>query len=146
MGKDKQHSKASLQVSVDTENQNIHFTTSSNNNNNGDLKKFESTASPMLITKRSSDIISDGAIDLATINEKSLPDIVNMSKMESANGSHGHGIMSPFEDFNDDSDSDPIVDPPHQQLSSSSSASVNILMENTSNNNKLLGNVQVSQV
>lgn len=132
MGKDKQHSKASLQTpsAVEPETQ-IH------NNNNSDVKN-----SPMVLMKRSSDIISDGEIDMAMLNEKSLPDVVNMSKIDGAisNGSHVHGIISPFEPL-DESDSDDAI--PHQQLSSSSSASVNILMDN---NTKLMGNVQVSQV
>jgi hypothetical protein len=68
-----------------------------------------------------------------------------MNKADGAVNNGSHGIMSPFEAFDDDSDSDDaIVDPPHHQLSSSSSASVNILMD--SNSNKLVGNVQVSQV
>jgi hypothetical protein len=135
MGKDKQNSKASLQITVELDNQN-------HNHNNGDLKNAQTATA-----KRQSDVILDGGIDLATLNEKLLPDIVNMSKTDVAVSNGSHGIMSPFESLNnDDSDSDgPIVDPPHQQLSSSSSASVNILMDSTSNN-KLVGNVQVSQV
>lgn len=136
MGKDKQHSKASLQAPPEPEPQNY-------SNNNGELKN--STNSPMEMTKRPSDI--DGSIDMATFNEKLLPDVVNTSKIDGvvSNGA-AHGIISPFESLNDDSDSDEaIADMPHQQLSSSSSASVNILMDNNSNN-KMMGNVQVSQV
>lgn len=133
MGKDKQHSKASLQLVPEPE-------PSNHSNNNGDLKN--SVSSPLVITKRPSEILSDGGIDMATLNEKLLTDVVNKSKIDS-NGAHG--IISPFDSLNDDSDSDgAIVDPPHQQLSSSSSASVNILMD--SSNNKMMGNVQVSQV
>lgn len=140
MGKDKQNSKASLQVAhVETENQ-VH----SNNNNNGDLKN--SSNSPMLLMKRSSDITSDGGIDMATLNEKSLPDVINMSKIDGTVSNGSHGIISPFEALADDSDSDEaIVDPPHRQLSSSSSASINIMMD-SSGNNKMMANVQVSQV
>lgn len=138
MGKDKQNSKATLlQAIVEPETQ-IH------NNNNGDVKNTSN--SPMVMNKRSSDIISDSAIDMATLNDKSLPDIVNMSKLDGAVNNGSHGIISPFESLNnDDSDSDEaLVDPPHHQLSSSSSASINIMMDNT--NTKLVGNVQVSQV
>lgn len=137
MGKDKQSSKASLQLQavVEPESQAVH-------NNNGDVKN----SSPLVLMKRPSEIISDGGIDLAILNEKSLPDVVNMSKIDSAVSNGSHGIISPFEAFNDDSDSDgAIVEHPHQQLSSSSSASVNIMMDNAGNN-KALGNVQVSQV
>jgi hypothetical protein len=135
MGKDKQNSKASLQPSVDLETQNH------SNNNNGDLKN-----SPMVMNKRSSDIILDNNIDMATLSEKMLPDVMSMNKLDSSISNGSHGIVSPFESMNDDSDSDgAIVDPPHHQLSSSSSASINIMMENGSNN-KLVGNVQVSQV
>lgn len=139
MGKDKQNSKASLQLNVEPEPQ-IHI----NSNNNGDLKNPPNS----LIMKRPSDIISDGGIDVATFIEKSLPDAMNISKFEGGVSNGSHGIMSPFEALNnDDSDSDgAIVDPPHQQLSSSSSASVNIMMDNSSSNNKMMGNVQVSQV
>lgn len=134
MGKDKQNSKASLQMIVEPDSSQVH-------NNNGDVKN-----SPMVLMKRSSDIMSDGGIDLAILNEKSLPDIVNMSKIDGAVSNGSHGIISPFEALNDDSDSDGgIVEHPHQQLSSSSSASVNIMMDNSSNN-KIMGNVQVSQV
>lgn len=129
----KQHSKASLQIAPEIETQN-------HSSNNGDLKI--SANSPLVMSKRPNEIISDGGIDLAIFNEKLMPDIVNMNKIDS-NGAHG--IISPFESLNDDSDSDgAIVDPPHQQLSSSSSASVNILMD--SNSNSKVGNVQVSQV
>lgn len=128
--KDKQNSKVSLQMTVIEPENPIH--------NNGDVKN--SSNSPLVLTKRPSDI---GDIDII---DKSLPDVVNMSKVDSvvSNGS-SHGILSPFETINDDdSDSDDgVVDHPHQQLSSSSSASINILMEN---NNKMMGNVQVSQV
>lgn len=137
MGKDKQHSKASLQLNVEPESQ-IHI----NSNNNGDVKNPPN----VLMIKRQSEIASDG-IDMATLNEKSLPDSINISIFEGGVSNGSHGIISPFEALNnEDSDSDgAIVDPPHQQLSSSSSASVNIMMENSSNN-KLMGNVQVSQV
>lgn len=135
MGKDKQHSKASLQTAPEPETQ-IH------SSNNGDLKN--SANSPLVISKRSSEIMSDGGIDMATLNEKLLPEVVSLNKIDS-NGAHG--IISPFESLNDDSDSDGAIgDLPHQQLSSSSSASVNIMMDNNSSSNKMMGNVQVSQV
>ena len=135
MGKDKQNSKASLQITVESDIQN-------HNHNNGDLQ-----SAPTVIAKRHSDVILDGGIDLATLNEKFLTDVVNMSKIDGVVSNGSHGIISPFESLNnDDSDSGgPIVDPPHQQLSSSSSASVNIMMDSASNN-KPVGNVQVSQV
>jgi hypothetical protein len=135
MGKDKQNSKTSLQVAhAETENQ-IH------NNSNGDLKN--SSSIPL---KRSSDVVLDGGIDMATLPEKTLPDAVSMSKTDGTVSNGSHGIISPFETLNDDSDSDDaIVDPPHRQLSSSSSASINIMMDNSSNT-KLISNVQVSQV
>lgn len=127
MGKDKQNSKALLPIEPESQ---IH--------NNADLKN-----SPMLLIKRSNDIIPDGGNDLTILNEKTLPDIVNMNKIDSTVSTHG--IISPFEPLNDDSDSDEaILEHPHQQLSSSSSASVNIMMD--SSNNKIIGNVQVSQV
>lgn len=116
------------------------------NSNNGDLIKN----SPMVLKRadinNSENVTMD--MNMTTFNDKSLPDIVNMSKIDS-NGSHG--ILSPFESM-DDSDSEGGIEPiEHQQLSSSSSASINILMDtsnnNNNNNNKILGtNVQVSQV
>lgn len=137
MGKDKQNSKASLHPSVEQDNQNH------TNSNNGDVKI--SSNSPMVMSKRSSDIISDTAIDMAILNEKMLPDVVSIKKLDGAVSNGSHGIISPFESLNDDSDSDEaIVDPPHHQLSSSSSASINMMDNNSSN--KLVGNVQVSQV
>jgi hypothetical protein len=125
--KDKQNSKISLQMTV-IEPVETH--------NNGDVKN--SSNSPLVLTKRLSDIGDD-------IIDKSLPDVVNMSKVDSvvSNGS-SHGILSPFEPLSDSDSDDAIVEHPHQQLSSSSSASINILMEN--GNNKMMGNVQVSQV
>lgn len=141
MGMDKQHSKASLHVSVDSEAQSQNAITNSINNN-GDLKHTSSN-SPMVLMKRSSDIMSDDGMDM---NDKSHPDIINTSKLDGAVSNGSHGIISPFEALEEDSDSDDaIVDMPHHQLSSSSSASVNILMDSNSNN-KLMGNVQVSQV
>lgn len=136
MSKDRQHSKVSLPTNVEPAE--IH------NNNNGDLK--HSSTSPMVLMKRPSEIIPDGGIELTGLIEKSLPDVLSLSKIDGAVG-NGHGIISPFETLNnEDSDSDDaIVDHPHQQLSSSSSASVNILMDSNSNN-KMMGNVQVSQV
>ncbi|CRK96204.1 CLUMA_CG009632, isoform A [Clunio marinus] len=135
MGKDKQSSKASLHTNIEVDSQ-LH------SSNNGDLKI--STNSPNAIIKRASEISNDGGVDL---NEKPLLDVLHMGKIDSAVSNGSHGIISPFDTYNDDSDSDgAFVDPPHQQLSSSSSASVNILMENNANNNKMMGNVQVSQV
>lgn len=109
-----------------------------NNNNKSDMKNL-----PLSLVKRTSDINGESvAMDMTMLHDKSLPDIVNMSKIDS-NGSHG--ILSPFESM-EDSDSEGIDPIEHQQLSSSSSASINnILMENSSNS-KILGNVQVSQV
>ena len=137
MSKDRQHSKASLPTNVEPVE--VH--------NNGDLK--HSSTSPMVMMKRPSEIIPDSGIELTGFIEKSQPDVISMSKIDGtvSNGSHGNMIISPFEALNnDDSDSDDaIVDHPHQQLSSSSSASVNILMDSNSNN-KMMGNVQVSQV
>lgn len=133
MGMDKQHSKASLlQTLPEPEPQNH------NNNNGGEMKNM-----PLISMKRPSDLISD---DMPALNEKILPDVV-MSKMDGGVSNGSHGIVSPFESINDDSDSDDevIADLPHQQLSSSSSASVNILMESAAAN-KMMGNVQVSQV
>lgn len=139
MGMDKQHSKASLlqPLPEPVENQNHN----NNNTNSGELKNM-----PLISMKRPSDLISDAGIDMSTLNEKILPDVV-MSKMDGGVSNGSHGIVSPFESLNDDSDSDDemIADLPHQQLSSSSSASVNILMESAANN-KMMGNVQVSQV
>lgn len=143
MSKDRQHSKASLPTNVEpVENLN---NINNNSNINGDVK--HSSSSPLVLTKRPSDFIADGGIELTGLIEKSLPDVLSVSKTDGAvsNGSHGNMIVSPFESLNDDSDSDDaIVDHPHQQLSSSSSASVNILID--SNSNKMMGNVQVSQV
>lgn len=138
MGKDKQNSKASLQLNVEPESQ-IHI-----NNNNGDLKNPPNS----LMIKRPSDIFADSGLDSAKLSEKSLADALNKSKLDGNVSNGSHGIISPFETLNnEDSDSDgAIVDPPHQQLSSSSSASVNIMMDNSSSNNKMMGNVQVSQV
>lgn len=137
MGMDKQHSKASLlQPLPEPETQNHN-----NNNNNSELKNM-----PLISMKRPSDLIPDGGIDIVTLSEKILPDVL-MGKMDGGVSNGSHGIVSPFESLNDDSDSDDevIADLPHQQLSSSSSASVNILMESSANN-KMMGNVQVSQV
>lgn len=141
MGMDKQHSKAQLlqplQPLPEPETQNHNH---NNNMNSGELKNM-----PLISMKRPSDLISDAGIDMSTLNEKILPDVV-MSKMDGGVSNGSHGIVSPFESLNDDSDSDDeIADLPHQQLSSSSSASVNILMESAANN-KMMGNVQVSQV
>lgn len=139
MGMDKQHSKASLlQPLPEPETQN--HNNNNNNINNSDLKNM-----PLISMKRPSDLISDGGIDIVTLNEKILPDVV-MGKIDGGVSNGSHGIVSPFESLNDDSDSDDeVADLPHQQLSSSSSASVNILMESSANN-KMMGNVQVSQV
>lgn len=125
------------QTSLEYDNHQTSMNINNNNNNNGDMKN-----SPLLLLKRSNDINSESvAMDMTTLNDKSMPDIVNMSKIDS-NGS-SHGILSPFESI-EDSDSEGIDPIEHQQLSSSSSASINMLMDNS--NSKILGNVQVSQV
>lgn len=113
------------------------------NSNNGDLMKN----SPMVLKRAELNSSENVPIDMnmTTFNDKSLPDIVNMSKIDS-NGSHG--ILSPFESMEDSDSEEGGIEPiEHQQLSSSSSASINILMDNSNNNNKIMGtNVQVSQV
>lgn len=130
IGKDKQSSKASLQQSS-----NYHDETSTNN---GDVK-----SSPLVLMKLSNDVLTsvDGgtATELSIMNSEAV--ICNNNNNNNNNGSATHGIISPFDSFNSDSESS--VDHPHHQLSTSSDASVNILMDN---NTKSLGNVQVSQV
>lgn len=137
MSKDRQHSRPSLPPNTET--------VENHHNNNGDLK--HPSPSPLVHTKRPSEIIMEGGIELTSPNEKSISDVLSLSKIDGAVSNGSHGIISPFEALNnDDSDSDDaIVDHPHQQLSSSSSASVNILMDSNSNN-KMMGKVQVSQV
>ena len=126
MGKDKQNSKASLQQQTQSNHHDEHQTST----NNGDIK-----SSPLVLIKRSSDVLSDGGA-----TEVSITNAVD-GVISNNNGTGTHGIMSPFDSFNSDSESE--VDHPHQQLSTSSSASVNIMMDS---NAKSLGNVQVSQV
>jgi hypothetical protein len=125
MGKDKQNSKASLQQQTQSNHHDEHQTSI----NNGDIK-----SSPLVLMKRSSDVLSDGA------TEVSITNVVD-GVISNNNGTGTHGIMSPFDSFNSDSESE--VDHPHQQLSTSSSASINIMMDS---NAKSLANVQVSQV
>lgn len=112
-------------------------------NNNGDLMKN----SPMVLKRADINSSENASIDMnmTAFNDKSLPDIVNMSKIDS-NGSHG--IISPFESMEDSDSEEGGIEPiEHQQLSSSSSASINILMDNSNSNNKILEtNIQVSQV
>lgn len=130
IGKDKQNSKASLQQQQTTTTQSNHHDEHQTSANNGDIK-----SSPLVLMKRSSDVLSDG---VAT--EVSITNVAD-GVISNNNGTGTHGIMSPFDSFNSDSESE--VDHPHQQLSTSSSASVNIMMDS---NAKSLGNVQVSQV
>lgn len=131
IGKDKQNSKVTLQqISSNHHDENLQ-----SHANNGDLKN-----SPLVLMKRSSDhaLVSDnGGIDGAMINDtKDGPNCNNNG------GSTTHGIISPFDSLNSDSDESEI-EHPHHQLSTSSSASTNVLMET---NSKSLANVQVSQV
>lgn len=133
IGKDKQSSKASLQQQQQQQpSSNAHDEPSAGN---GDLK-----SSPLVLMKRSSDVLSDGGTTLeVSITNVSNNDGVNNNN---GNGNATHGIMSPFDSFNSDSESE-TDHFTHHQLSTSSSASVNIMMDN---NTKNLGNVQVSQV
>jgi hypothetical protein len=136
IGKDKQKS---LQASSTTTTQTIATTNHHDENNqtahanNGDLK----SSSPLVLIKRSSDVIvpASDSIDMSVLNEKQFS---SESKEGGVNGG-SHGIISPFDSLNSDSESE--VDHPHHQLSTSSSASVNILMETNSKTN-----VQVSQI
>lgn len=132
IGKDKQKS---LQTSTTTSSSVTTNHYDENNQtthaNNGDLK-----SSPLVIIKRSSDVIASESIDMTVLNEKQFS---SESKEGGINGG-SHGIISPFDSLNSDSESE--VDHPHHQLSTSSSASVNInLMETNSKTN-----VQVSQI
>ncbi|KAG5678558.1 hypothetical protein PVAND_008223 [Polypedilum vanderplanki] len=134
IGKDKQSSKSSsLQQTSNHYDENQQTQQPLSHTNNGDLKN-----SPLVLMKRSSDVLSDnsGNIEVAMINE--MKEVTNCNN----NGNASHGIISPFDSLNSDSESE--VEHPHHQLSTSSSASVNILMDNT--NAKNLSNMQVSQV
>lgn len=130
MGKDKQKSVQTLTTATtnhhDENNQTTHA-------NNGDLK-----SSPHVLIKRSSDVVvpSSESIDMSVLNEKQFA-----SESKEGGGVNGssHGIISPFDSLNSDSESE--VEHPHHQLSTSSSASINILVENNSKTN-----VQVSQI
>lgn len=130
MGKDKQKSTTTATTTTaatnhhDENNQTTYA-------NNGDLK-----SSPHVLIKRSSDvIIPPDSIDMSVLNEKQFS---SESKEGGVNGG-SHGIISPFDSLNSDSESE--VDHPHHQLSTSSSASVNLLVENNSKTN-----IQVSQI
>lgn len=125
MGKgDKQSSKMSIQLST-TEDISLVI-------NNGDLKN--SLNSPLPLTKRSNDALKDESIDISIITDKTLPDVVS-------NG-NGHGIISPFESLHEDeSDTDDALNEQHSQILPPTAT---ILMDNASN--KIMGNVQVSQV
>jgi len=127
IGKDKQNSKVSLHQQMQQSNHHDEHPTAVNN---GEVK-----TSPLVLIKRSSDVLSDGGATEVSITNATDGVISNN------NGTATHGIMSPFDSFNSDSESE--VDHPHQQLSTSSSASVNIMMDS---NAMSLGNVQVSQV
>jgi hypothetical protein len=129
IGKDKQNSKVSLHQQQPQSNHHDEHQTSVNN---GEVK-----TSPHVLLKRSSDVMSDGGATEVSITN-ATDGVINSNNN---NGTGTHGIMSPFDSFNSDSESE--VDHPHQQLSTSSSASVNIMMDN---NGMSLGNVQVSQV
>lgn len=133
IGKDKQSSKALLQ-----QPSTIHD--DSNTANNGDVKN-----SPLVVTKRSSDVLSDGGntADFSITNVTANDGVNNNNNNNNGNGNATHGIMSPFDSFNSEDSSEELDNFTHHQLSTSSSASVNIMMDN---NTKNLGNVQVSQV
>lgn len=133
INKDKQNSKVSLQLNpITIDEQQI-----TSNNGNGDVKSASSN-SPIALIKRPSDVM------LKIEDNGQLPDIVNMSLIDTTTTTSNGIIISPFEVIDGDTDIDQLSTPNEQQqqlkLSSSSS---NILMDN---NNKLMGNVQVSQV
>lgn len=131
INKDKQNSKVSLQLNpITIDEQQI-----TSNNVNGDVKSASSN-SPIALIKRPSDVM------LKIEDNGQLPDIVNMSLIDTTTTTSNGIIISPFEVIDGDTDIDQLSTPVEQQLKISSSSS-NILMDN---NNKLLGNVQVSQV
>lgn len=152
MGKDKQKSLQSITVpSTTTTSTTLSSATTTiaptnhhdenNHANNGDLRN-----SPLVLIKRSSDAVhTSESIDMSTLNEKqfSFESGANVKGNEASsggvNGGSHHGIISPFDSLNSDSESD--VEHPHHQLSTSSSASINIVMEGNSKNN-----LQVSQI
>lgn len=147
MGKDKQKSSQSMTITSsssaaaaavpvtnhhDENNQTIHA-------NNGDLKN-----SPLVLIKRASDVTvhTSDSIEMSTqfSFESNPAKTANEASSGGVNGA-SHGIISPFDSLNSDSDSE--VDHPHHQLSTSSSASVNIIMDGNSKTNN---NIQVSQI
>lgn len=152
MGKDKQKSLQSMpttttaplasttsSTSVNTSVTNHHDECNQTNyTNNGDLKN-----SPLVLIKRLSDtILNTESIDMSTLNEKQFSFETKGIEANSGSGMNGgshHGILSPFDSINSDSESE--VEHPHHQLSTSSSASVNIIIDGNSKNN-----MQVSQI
>lgn len=146
MGKDKQKSLQSMTITpASNTNHHDENNQSTTHANNGDLKN-----SPLVLIKRSSDVVhTSESIDLSVLNEKQFSTLEasgNTKGSEASggvggngnvNGGGSHGIISPFDSLNSDSESE--VEHPHHQLSTSSSASVNIMMDGKSN-------VQVSQI
>lgn len=136
MGKDKQKSVQTSSTTSATATSNHHDENNQTTHaNNGDLK-----SSPHVLIKRSSDVVvpPSDSIDMSVLNEKQFSTEPSGNVKEGVNGG-SHGIISPFDSLNSDSESE--VDHPHHQLSTSSSASVNILMDTNSKTN-----VQVSQI
>lgn len=132
INKDKQNSKVSLQLNpITIDEQQI-----TSNNGNGDVKSASSN-SPIALIKRPSDVM------LKIEDNGQLPDIVNMSLIDTTTTTSNGIIISPFEVTDGDTDIDQLSTPIEQQQLKISSSSNNILMDN---NNKLMGNVQVSQV
>lgn len=147
MGKDKQKSLQSMTITTsssatpaapatnhhDENNQTSHA-------NNGDLKN-----SPLVLIKRASDVAvhTSDSIEMSTQFSFESTGNAKAANEASSGGVNGgsHGIISPFDSLNSDSDSE--VDHPHHQLSTSSSASVNIIMDGNSKTNN---NIQVSQI
>lgn len=140
MGKDKQKSLQTSTAPTTTAATNHHDENESNQTthaNNGDLK-----SSPHVLIKRSSDLVvpASDSIDMSVLNEKQFAS-ESSGNVKEGGGINGgsHGIISPFDSLNSDSESE--IEHPHHQLSTSSSASVNILADNNSKTN-----VQVSQI
>ena len=134
IGKDKQKSQSSTATAIAAN----HFEENiqASHANNGDLK-----SSPLVLIKRSSDAVIGENIDMNVLNEKQFSSVESSgnAKESGVNGGGSHGIISPFDSLNSDSESE--VDHPHHQLSTSSSASINILMDTNSKSN-----LQISQI
>jgi hypothetical protein len=148
IGKDRQKSLQSMPVSSSTvsaaattatttatvANHHDDSNQTSSHANNGDLKN-----SPLVLIKRSSEaVLATENIDMSVLNEKQFTFEATKGNESGVNGG-SHGIISPFDSINSDSESE--IEHPHHQLSTSSSASVNIVMDTNSKTN-----VQVSQI